>query len=70
MLFPVVDRFQSSFDTKTGCSVRVCEAVAGGAAEGFERPDVRYGSRQADADGEEPGEGDDRRRRRRRFRLA
>ena len=57
MLFPVVDKFQSGFDTKTGCSTGFSKQIPRRPAEDFDRSDLRLRPRQAEPVREEPGEG-------------
>jgi hypothetical protein len=56
MLFPVVDRFQSGWIPRRAARP-ASQAVAGGPAQGFERPDLRLHAGKQTAGGEEPGEG-------------
>ncbi len=58
MLFPVVDRFQSSMDTKTGCSQGFSKQMQEGRRKISSDLTLRSDRRQADSGGEEPGEGD------------
>ncbi len=58
MLFPVTDRFQAGLDTKTGCSTGFSKQLSEGVKKGHQRADLRLCGGQAEAGGEEPGEGD------------
>ena len=59
MLFPVIDKFQSGFDTKTGCSTGFQKQLQEGRRKISSDLNFDYAAGQADAGGEEPGEGHD-----------
>ena len=58
MLFPVVDKFQSGFDTKTGCSTGFSKQLQEGRRKVSSDLTLRLCAGQAETGGEEPGEGD------------
>ena len=57
MLFPVVDRFQSSMDTKTGCSDGFSKQMQEGRRKISSDLTLDCNAGTPDRSGEEPGEG-------------